>query len=234
MFYGGCSPKIGIYFLLRNYKYNFDEPWPQPSSPLMSQSLFMAWKKNLHVFTFFSITYCVGHPCRPVVAWSSYPSATRWAPRGTVPMFHVYNQVFSIPTCSNSFHCSLAFCVMVEWWHRHVVVGSRWEVCEGVVCLPHCYIWYQFHVIGQQHVIFITIFVCIIGACPGDGESCWVLCCNLELERRRWICKWKRKMKKNEFPSTSSWCLCSHWAILSIPSQQPLYETGLHIQKSHF
>ena len=42
----GLPPKIGICFLLRNYTCNSDETWPQPSSPVTYQSLFMALKKN--------------------------------------------------------------------------------------------------------------------------------------------------------------------------------------------
>ena len=37
----GLPPKICICFLLWNYTHNFDETWPQPSSPLMYQRLFM-------------------------------------------------------------------------------------------------------------------------------------------------------------------------------------------------
>ena len=42
----GLPPKIGIRFLLRNYTHNSDETWLQPSSPVIYQRLFPAFKKS--------------------------------------------------------------------------------------------------------------------------------------------------------------------------------------------
>ena len=46
--------KIGICFVLQNYTHNFDETWPQPSSPMMYQSVLTASKsenlRSLRVF----------------------------------------------------------------------------------------------------------------------------------------------------------------------------------------
>ena len=95
-FCGGLPSKICICFLFWSHTHNFDETWPQPLSPVMYQGLFMAENKKNFFFTFFSITYFVGHPCLPVVAWLSYPAITRWASRGIGPMFNISVRFFVI------------------------------------------------------------------------------------------------------------------------------------------
>ena len=95
---GGCPPKyVFAFFSETTHTHNFDETWPNPLSTVMYQGFFHGTKKtNPSLFTFFSIMYFMGHPWRPVVAWLSYPATTRWAPRGTAPMFNISVRSFVI------------------------------------------------------------------------------------------------------------------------------------------
>ena len=100
-----------ICFHLWNCTHNFDETWPQPSSPVIYQRLFTALNKNLWVFTFFSITYFVGHPFLPVVPELYFPAAPWWVPKGIDPVFMLPLTRSPVALCFRVVRPSVCTCI---------------------------------------------------------------------------------------------------------------------------
>ena len=91
----GSPPKeVFAFFLLWNHTHNFDETWSQPSSPMMYQSLFMAWKKKMH-------RYLLSSPLH--ILWVIH--AYQWFPGYLIQLLPVERPgiLLHYTTCTNSF-----------------------------------------------------------------------------------------------------------------------------------